>query len=106
MRNSWNQLVKEIRDTNRVLLHRQHNARYIPIRDESSEFTLGDYCINENGHIEDMEWVCSHVNTEHDTVETPFMTFEGVKMYGTTEQYCTDCEAVYNGLNEVWEYEK
>lgn len=103
---NWNTLMKETRDTNRVLLHRQENEKYIPVKDESSEFTLTDYCIDENGHIEDMEWECSHNNVEHDLVESPFMTFEGVKMYGYHEQICTDCNAIYNGMDEVWEYEK
>lgn len=103
---NWTTAIKEIRDTNRVLLHRQENSTYIPVRDESSEFTLSDYCIDENGKVEDMWWNCSHNNIEHDLVETPYMTFEGVKMYGSHEQICSDCGALFNSMEEVWENER
>lgn len=99
---SWEDTMTIIRDTNKVLLHRQENSKYIPVKDKSAVFTLEDYCIDENGKVEDMAWGCEHRNTSFDSTDLPFNTLEGVKTYEVVYQTCEDCGARYNEIDEEW----
>jgi hypothetical protein len=98
----WEDTMHLIRDVNRAFKYRQENARYIPVRDESTEFILGDYGLDDKGNLEDMDWQCQHLNQGFDEVDTPFMTFEGVKDYTTVVRTCDDCNATYNEIDEEW----
>jgi len=97
---SWEDTMQLIRDVNRSFTRTQ-NRRSIPVRDISTEFILGDYCIT-NGRLEDMYWECQHNNQGFDEVETPYMTLEGVKDYKTIVRICDDCDATYNEIDEEW----
>lgn len=92
----WNELMEEIRVNNRVLIHRQDNSLYIPIRDISSGKTL----------IQVRQPNCEHefTTTEGDGRYEPFAAVT----------YCDTCGA--SGVSEPpdedgeifinWEHEK
>lgn len=100
---NWNNVMKEIRDTNKVLLFRQDNKTYIPVTDKSTEFVLKDFCIDGSGKFEDMEWQCQHINISIESVLVPCGRFEPIEELATV---CDDCEAIFNDVAEEWEHEK
>lgn len=89
--------MRQIRETNRVLIHRQGGGRYIFVKDKSKPIVLVDFCINENGKLEDMEWGCEHENTSWEAVQAPGGYFEPNETMATV---CLDCESVL--ADGVW----
>lgn len=88
---SWEDTMKIIRDTNKVLIYRQENSRYIPVKDNSKTVVLVDYCIDEKGKLEDMEWGCEHENTSWEAVHAPGGFLQPNE---TMASVCLDCETV------------
>ncbi len=100
--NTFTQTLSDIRRNNYRFGVIQSGGKFITVRNESTEYKLGDYCIDENGHIEDMEWTCQHRNTGNDYIDQ----YTGRLTTTNIVTYCDDCNAVYNEWENEWEHER